>query len=87
MAITPLYTKAELDTEIERFKAIERSITVNGSHETTIDGTTRKWTARNIPEITAQLNRLQNERVKVESGAGNGPQFLVGRPYRGKQSW
>jgi hypothetical protein len=83
MAITPLYTKTELDTKIAYWKTIEDAITVNGSHETTIDGTTRKWTARNIPEIVAQLTRLQNERVKVESGAGNGPQFLVGRPCRG----
>lgn len=84
MAITPLYTVEELTTKIAYWKAIEDAITVNGSMETTIDGTTRKWTARNIPEITAQLNRLQNERVKLESGAGNGPQFLVGRPYRGR---
>ena len=82
--ITPLYSKAELDAKIAYWKTIEDAITVNGSYEKTIDGSTRKWTARNIPEIVAQLERLQNERVKLESGAGNGPQFLVGRPYRGR---
>lgn len=84
MAITPLYTIAELDTKIARWKAIEDAIGVNGSAETTINGVTRRWTARNIPEITAQLERLQNERVKLQSGAGNGPQLIVGRPYRGR---
>jgi hypothetical protein len=84
MAITPLYTVAELDALITQWKTIERAVTLYGQYESTIDGSTRRYTARNLKEINDQLQLYQSRREALQSSRNvNAPQFLVGRPYRG----
>lgn len=84
MAITPLYTIAELDARIAQWKAIESAVSLYGQYESTIDGDTRKWTSRNLSEIIRQLNHYQTLREALQTGRNaSAPQFLTGRPYRG----
>jgi len=80
MAITPLFTAAELDTQIAAYK--QALLDIAGGKRVRINsgGTDREVTSEDLPEIRKQLEWLQSERVKLETGGG--PQFLPARPRR-----
>lgn len=81
MAITPLYSKAELDALIAAYKQAEMKL-ASGTSEYTIDvgGTRRTVRRRDLAEVRQQLQYYQSQRMALEGGAG--PQILVGRPAR-----
>lgn len=81
MAITPLYTSAELDALIAAYKQAEISL-ASGVFEYTLDvgGSRRTVRKRDLAEVRAALQYYQAQRVALS--AGGGPQVLVGRPVR-----
>ncbi len=81
MAITPLYTSAELDTLIAAYKLAEMSL-ASGVAEYTLDvgGSRRTVRKRDLAEVRQALQYYQQQRVQL--AAGSGPQTLVGRPAR-----
>jgi len=81
MAITPLYTAAELDTLIAAYKQAEISL-ASGVAEYTLDmgGSRRTVRKRDLAEVRQALQYYQSQRVQL--AAGSGPQVLVGRPVR-----
>lgn len=82
MAITPLYTKAELDSTIAKLKAAELAL-MTGVAEYSLDmgGGARMVKYRDLAEIRSHLEYLQRQRMQVEGITG--PQSIVGRVYRG----
>lgn len=81
MAITPLYTLAELDSEIAQAKqdlssarrALDRQITTGG-------GSSRRVQQDTIANLQRHLEWLQQQRTTLQVGAGY--QSIVGRPAR-----
>lgn len=81
MAITPLYTLAEIDAEITQAKkdmasarrAIDRQITTGS-------GAGRRVQQDRIVELQNHLEWLQRQRVTLQIGAGH--QSVTGRPAR-----
>lgn len=80
MAITPLFTTAELDTQIAAFKQALLDLAGGKSVRLSSGGSDRLLTSEDAPEIRKTLEWLQGERAKLELGSG--PQFLPGRPRR-----
>lgn len=81
MAITPLYTQAEIDAEITQAKkdlasarrALFRQIDTGG-------GTSRRVQQDRIVDLQKHLEWLQQQRVSLQTG--HGPQANIGRPAR-----
>jgi hypothetical protein len=80
MSITPLFTTAELDTQIAAFKQALLDLASGKSVRVASGGSERMVTSEDLPEIRKQLEWFQNERVKLSTGSA--PQFLPGRPRR-----
>jgi hypothetical protein len=81
MAITPLFTTAELDTQIAAYKQALLDLAGGKSVRlATSGGSDRLWTSEDVVELRNTLEWLQNERVKLS--VGSAPQFLPGRPRR-----
>jgi len=80
MAITPLFTSAELDTQIAAFKQAMLDVAGGKRVRLNTGGTDREVTSEDLPELRKQLEWLQAERVRLS--VGHGPQFLPGRPRR-----
>ncbi|MGD9947530.1 MAG: hypothetical protein AB7U29_03510 [Desulfobulbus sp.] len=82
MAITPLYTKAELDSTIAKLKAAELAL-MTGVSEYTYEngGSSHTVKRRDLAEIRTHLQYLQAQRMQIEGVTG--PQAIVGRVYRG----
>jgi hypothetical protein len=81
MSITPLYTSAELDTEIAAYKAAVRALATAQSYEMDTGISRTKVTRVDLPDIEKHLEWLQRQRVN--NAVGSGPQAIVGRVYRG----
>lgn len=75
--MTSIWTRSELLDLIALWKAAYKAAATGKSYS--IEG--RSLTRQDIPEITAQLDRLQNE-LAVLDGAGRGPVFVTARPRR-----
>lgn len=81
MAITPLYTQAEIDAEITQAKqdlaaarrALFRQVDTGG-------GTGRRVQQDKIIDLQRHLEWLQQQRVSLQ--IGDGPQSNIGRPAR-----
>ena len=81
MAITPLYTQAEIDAEIIQAKqdlatarrALFRQVDTGG-------GTGRRVQQDNVKALQQHLDWLQQQRVALQTG--DGPQSNIGRPIR-----
>jgi hypothetical protein len=80
MLITPLFTTAELDSQIAAFKAALMAISMGQAYRLTTGGSERQVTKADLPEIRKTLEWLQGERVKLSIGGG--PQIFTGRPRR-----
>lgn len=82
MAITPLYSKTELDALISAYKQAEMKL-ASGTAEYTIDvgGSRRTVRRRDLAEVRQALQYYQSQRMALE-GAAAGHQILVGRPAR-----
>lgn len=80
MSITPLFTAAELDTQIAAWKEALLAVAGGQSFRMSSGVTDRQLTMADLPEIRRTLEFLQGERVKLSIGSG--PQRLVGRPAR-----
>lgn len=81
MAITPLFTEAEIAAQIAAYKAALTALA--SAREYTIDsgGIRRTVSRADLPEIRATLEWLQTQRVG--NAIGGGPQFIRGRVSRG----
>lgn len=80
MAITPLFTAEELDTQIAAYKQAMLDVASGKRVRINSGGTDREITSEDLPELRKQLQWLQSERVKLS--VGSGPQFLAARPRR-----
>lgn len=80
MAITPLFSESELDTQIAAYKAAMLALATAAEYTYESGGVRRTLRKVDLPEIRAQLLFLQGERVKLAKGCGT--QYLVGRPAR-----
>lgn len=80
MSITPLFSAAELDSQIAAYKVALTACASGQSYRISSGGTDRMLTRSDLPEIRKTLEWLQVERVKVEVGPGL--QCLPGRPRR-----
>lgn len=81
MSVTPLYSAAELDEKIAKYKLAEDALAFAEEYTTEINGIRQTVRRSQLPQIREHLKHLQNERVKLE--VGHGPQFIQGRAYRG----
>lgn len=80
MAIIPLFTSSEIDTQIAAYKAAMLDVAGGKRVKFAGGGTERDITSEDLPELRKQLEWLQGERVKLSIGSG--PQFLPARPRR-----
>lgn len=80
MAITPLFTSAELDTQIAAWKQALLGVSSGQSVRLNTGITERMLTMADLPEIRKTLDYLQSQ--KAASAGLSGPQFLPGRPKR-----
>jgi hypothetical protein len=81
MAITPLFTTAELDTHIAAYKQAMLDVASGQSVRlTTAGGADRQLTLADLPEIRNTLEFFQAQKAKTAGVSG--PQFLPGRPRR-----
>jgi len=80
MAITPLFTAAELDAQITAYKQALLDLASGKSVRLSTGGSDRQFTSEDAPEIRKTLEWLQNERANLQIGSG--PQFLPARPRR-----
>lgn len=80
MAITPLFTSAELDTQIAAYKQALLDVAGGQSVRFQSGGSDRMLTMADLPEIRNTLAYLQSEKAKT--GGVSGPQFLPARPRR-----
>jgi len=77
MSTTPLYTKEELDSRIEKTKnnldvaELMEAYSHNG----------REVKRQKIKDLEDRLDKLQRHRMRLEGVTG--PQAIVGRAYRG----
>jgi len=81
MATTPLYTLAEINAEIDRWKACYSALAAGKTYTMASSGSSQSYTPQDVDVVWKQLERLQSIRMGIESGAG-GMQVLVGRPQR-----
>ena len=82
MTTTPLYTEAELNTEIELWKSAVRALAISEEYTVALPDGSRTTVRRPaLPQIEARLDKLQA--MRVQSSVGAGPQFVQGRVYRG----
>lgn len=80
MAITPLFTTDELETQIAAYKQALLDVASGQRVRLQTGGTDRELTMADLPELRKTLLFFQGEKAKI---AGNsGPQFLPGRPRR-----
>lgn len=81
MAITPLFTTAELDIQIAAYKQAMLDVASGQSVRlTTAGGNDRQLTLADLPEIRKTLEYFQTQKAKIAGVSG--PQFLPGRPRR-----
>jgi len=82
MAITPLYTSAELDALIAALKQAEMALASGTLDEYSVDigGSSYKTVYRDPAKVRAALQYYQDQRVQLATGGG--PQIQVGRPAR-----
>lgn len=80
MSITPLFTSAELDSQVTAWKAALTACAGGQSYRISSGGADRMLTRSDLPEIRRTLEWLQGERVKLS--VGSGLQRLPGRPAR-----
>lgn len=82
MAITPLYTKAELDTLIAELKVVERKLMTDVSeYSRDMGGTHVSAKRRELDDVRSHMQYLHKQRMQVEGVSG--PQSIAGRVYRG----
>jgi hypothetical protein len=82
MTTTPLYTAAELTTEIELWKSAIRALAISEEYTVALPDGSRTTVRRPaLPQIEARLDKLQA--MRVQASVGNGPQSIQGRVYRG----
>ena len=83
MAVTPLYTKSELDTLIAVLKEAELALSSGTISEYTVEtgNSSRKAVYRTPEQVRAALQYYQGQRVQLETGGG--PQSIQGRAFRG----
>jgi hypothetical protein len=80
MAITPLFTSAELDTQIAAYKQALLDV-ASGQSVRLQTGSSDRWlTMADLPEIRKTLEFFQTEKSKT--ALKYGPQFIPGRPRR-----
>jgi hypothetical protein len=80
MAITPLFTTAELDSHIAAYKQALLDVASGQRVRLQSGGTDREMTMADLPEIRKTLEFFQSEKTKTAGVCG--PQFLPGRPRR-----
>lgn len=80
MAITPLYTIAELTTEITAWKACLTALAAGRSYTISNGGSSQSFTAQDIDVVRKQLEWFQSQRAELESAGRSA--VLVGRPAR-----
>ena len=77
---TPLFTTAELDTQIIAYKKALLALASAQSYVIDSGSGRRTVTRADLPEIRSTLAFLQREKTITSIGAG--PQVLTGRPRR-----
>lgn len=80
MSITPLFTSAELDSQIAAYKQALLDLASGKSVRLAGGGNDRLWTSEDVAELRKTLEWLQNERTKLTLGGA--PQILPARPRR-----
>jgi len=80
MAITPLFTSAELDAQIAAYKQALLDVASGQSVRLQSGGSDRLLTMADLPEIRNTLTYLQGEKAKIAGVSG--PQFIPARPRR-----
>lgn len=80
MAITPLFTAEELDTQIAAYKQAMLDVASGKRVRINSGGTDREITSEDLPELRKHIQWLQFERANLLIGPG--PQFLAARPRR-----
>lgn len=80
MALTPLYTLAELDAEITQAKKDLATARTALSYQIEGGGVNRRFQREQVENLQKHLEWLQRQRASLEIGCG--PQAVVGRPAR-----
>ncbi|NLC71276.1 MAG: hypothetical protein GX751_07960 [Desulfuromonadaceae bacterium] len=82
MAVTPLYTKSELDSLIAALKQAEMALASRTVSEYAVNVGTgnRHFVYRDPEQVRAALQYYQTQRVQLETGPG--PQFIPVRVKR-----
>ena len=80
MAITPLFTTAELDNHIAAYKQALLDVASGQRVRLQSGGSDREMTLADLPEIRRTLEFYQNEKAKTSGLTGS--QFLPARPRR-----
>jgi hypothetical protein len=81
MTVTPLYTAAELDSEIAQAKTDLAAARKVLSYQVGLGGSSRQIQRNRVDELQKHLEWLQQQRVSLE--IGHGPQIIQGRVPRG----
>ena len=80
MAITPLYTIEELNTEIAAWKLCLAALRAGKSYTFQSGGSQQSYTANDIDTVQKTLLWFQRQRAELEGGSAS--QVVIGRPQR-----